>query len=104
MARIWKFDLRPHMNRIEMPSGAEILSIAFQGDDLKLWARVDQDRLDEIRAIHVVATGGEVDPESRFIGTVFHRVGLVFHVFDCGVEGSQSRRRTACVWRQHSVE
>jgi hypothetical protein len=89
MAAIWKFDLRPHKNRIEMPCDAEVLSIAFQGNDLKLWARVDRDRPGEIRTIHVVATGSEVDPEGRFIGTVFHSIGLVFHVFDCGAEATE---------------
>lgn len=37
---IWKFKLRPGVNEIEMPRGAEILTAAFQQFDLMLWAQL----------------------------------------------------------------
>jgi len=86
MAKVWKFNLKPHDNRIEMPCGAKLMSVAFQGNDLKLWAQIEDGRTPEIRLVRVVGTGHEIDAADRFVGTAFHPIGLVFHVFDCGTE------------------
>ena len=38
---IWKFEVRPYVPT-EMPDAAMILSAAFQGDSLMVWAVVDE--------------------------------------------------------------
>lgn len=72
---------------IEIPLGSKILSVAFQGEDLCLWAIVTADspsRPPVRRTFHVRGTGHPADGirHKSFLGTAFHPAGLVFHVFE----------------------
>lgn len=83
---IWKFTLQPATNHIEMPDHARVLSTAFQGEDLRVWAVVVPSNMPRKRDFYVVGTGWP-DVEravGTFVGTAFHPGGLVFHVFDHG--------------------
>lgn len=71
---------------IEMPRHAEALTVAAQGDEIMLWARVDTEEPTEPRRFCVAGTGHRLTPDGmsgRYVGTA-HLValGLVFHVFE----------------------
>jgi len=84
---IWKYPLQlTDVQLIEMPVGADILSVANQHNELCLWARVNPlaDVAKRNRMIAIVGTGKPApDPDSaEFIGTVLtHGGDLVWHVF-----------------------
>lgn len=82
---IWKFTLGPLVSHIDMPDHARVISTAFQGADLRIWAVVMPSNRHRKREFFVVGTGhpaeGAVGP---FVGTAIHDSGLVFHVFDRG--------------------
>lgn len=83
MRTIWKFTLQPECS-IEMPSGAEVLSVREQGETICLWALVDPEATVEMRRFVVLGTGHSVpDQPLRFLGTA-HLAGgaFVFHVFE----------------------
>lgn len=85
---IWKFILEPEdQQEIEMPIGAELLSVAMQNDLLCLWAQVDPTAKPYMRRIEIKGTGHEFDASEgivrKFIGTVlWAEEHLVFHVFE----------------------
>jgi hypothetical protein len=82
MKQVWKFEINPNENPIEMPYGAEILSVGFQDDCLKLWALVDIDAAPKLRNILVRGNGHNIRLTNLlFIGTAF-KDNLVFHVFE----------------------
>jgi hypothetical protein len=83
MKQVWKFKLYPGSQECtEMPEGAEILSVAFQGGDLCMWARVDPEAILVKRSFTVYGTGHDIEYDNlRFYGTVFTG-SLVFHVFE----------------------
>lgn len=85
---IWKFDLQPFSNKVMMPTHARVLSVGFQGEDLRLWAVVVPSNVQKARLFEVIGTGWPADGKASgpFLGTVFHPGGLVFHVFDHGYE------------------
>ena len=93
MRTIWKYPL-PVQDRVEleMPDGAEILTVASDTGEPCLWAAVETERPKGKRVLHIVGTGHPMPPESAnwwYIGTFFvPRPGivLVFHVFDEGYE------------------
>lgn len=89
---IWKFRLaletldHQSVTVLAMPTGARVLSAAFQASDLQIWAAVNPEAKLQNRRFAVVGTGLPAAPEiitGRFVGTVFFQ-GLVFHVFDLG--------------------
>ena len=85
MTQVWKYILDPYNSSVLMPSGAEILSVGEQGNDVCLWARVDPNAPKVFRDFLIVGTGHNI-PENlslKFVGTVhiFNRV-LVFHIFE----------------------
>lgn len=86
MITIHKYELDPSNTRVSMPIGATVLTAAFQGNTLCLWAKVDTDNALEIRDFYVYGTGHvisqKVDSSYNFIGTSFMSNGLVFHVFE----------------------
>lgn len=85
MSAVWKFELPPKDTSIVlMPSGAKILSVGFQGEALCVWALVYPRNPKEPRAFSIRGTGHLTDGLNvlPFIGTVFHPLGLVFHVWD----------------------
>lgn len=83
---IWKFTLQPLVNHIEMPDHARVLSVAFQGADLRVWAVVVPSNMPRKRGFFVAGTGWPCDDKAvgAFVGTAIMGNGLVFHVFDHG--------------------
>jgi len=88
---IYKHKLVKGSNKVDLPQGAEILSIGFQGQDLVLWYKFDEilGSPKETRYLNVIFTGeffDEADPEERkFIGTAQNGdmgAGIVVHVFE----------------------
>lgn len=83
---VWKFTLPIEDTAvIDMPTGAEVLSVAAQHGDLQLWARVSTHARPEPRTFHVRGTGHPLldAATGRFIGTVQMRNGtLVWHIFE----------------------
>ena len=69
---------------IELPEGAEILSVQLQHGGLTLWALVNPDIDKVIRTIEILTTGNEAYDHSRkFINTVQLAEGsLVYHFFE----------------------
>lgn len=86
MKTIWKYPLRVEQSQIiEMPHGAELLSIQLQGDQPMLWALVDPHNSKATRAILMYGTGwempGGMSLQLIYIDTV--QIGaLVWHYFD----------------------
>ena len=83
---IWKYELSS-TSPLELPIGAEILTVQPQGGGLCLWALVDPDASTEKRDIEVFGTGRTVacdmGIERHYIGTVqFGGGALVLHVFE----------------------
>ena len=84
MQTIWKFPLQiGGVWEVEMPSHAEILSLALQGDDLFFWARVETHNGVVRRRFLVVGTEHPMPfTTSKFLGTAHLDNGLVFHAFE----------------------
>lgn len=85
--RIFKYVLDiEDVQTVELPEGAEILSVHNQNELLCLWALCNPDAPKEARTIHIFGTGNPVcDNPGRFIGTVLMWHGqLVWHVFEEG--------------------
>lgn len=82
--KIYKYKMMPWVTT-KMPKGAQVLSVAEQGEDMVVWASVDETAPLVNRDIGGIPTGGEA-PGRRavFIGTVQRHDGLVFHFFDFG--------------------
>jgi len=83
MKQIWKFELATErVKKIEMPSGAKVLSVQIQNGIAQLWALVDPGNTEETRTFNTFGTGWEIDEYlGSFIGT-YQLPGLVFHVFE----------------------
>lgn len=86
MAEIWKFPLAVvSVNSLDMPKGAEILTVQTQGDIPCLWAMVDPDAEQERRYVEILGTGQPIFKadgcERRYIGT-FQQRPFVWHVFE----------------------
>lgn len=89
MRLIWKYDIQPDCFVIMMPEGARVLDVATHRERAFLWALVDPNAVKVPRRFVSLPTGGhgfsdEID-EFIFVGT-FRFPGLVFHLFDAGIE------------------
>lgn len=92
--KVWKYVLEPiRPNIVEMPEGAEMISVAVQNGAPVLWALVEPSNRLVKREIDVCPTGASpLDGFRYFIGTVTiegHGFGpgkglLVFHIFEIG--------------------
>lgn len=69
---------------IQMPVGAEILSVQWQRNQLCAWALVEKyETVHAPRVLHVVGTGHPVADGLEFLGTIqTHGGDLVWHVFE----------------------
>lgn len=84
MKTIWKYTLQPDIT-LEMPVGAEVLSVREQGDEICMWALVEPDAEKEERRFMGFGTGHDVPGGilKKFIGTAhLHGGRMVFHVFE----------------------
>jgi len=82
MKRVFKYEL-PFEDSfgIDLPRGAEILSVQVQSGRPQLWAMVDQGRPMERRYFEVRGTGHELGDVGAFVATIqLHE--LVFHIFE----------------------
>lgn len=85
---IWKFELiTTDKQTIEMPIGAEILTVQTQNETPCLWALCDPTVQKEMRSFEVFGTGHPVrydmGVDRAYIGTYQLQGGsLVFHVFE----------------------
>ena len=84
MKTIWKYELETTDGQsIDMPIGAEILTVQMQNGSLCLWAKVDSDAPKERRKILIRGTGNSIGEVVAYIGTFQLAVAsLVFHVFE----------------------
>ena len=87
MISIWKYSLslEKRISELDLPIGAEILSVQNQNECLCLWAKVNTDRKTKTIKVEVVETGNPIDvgTERRFLGTVqFDGGSYVVHFFE----------------------
>lgn len=86
MITVYKYKIDPELYPIDMPKGAQVLSVKFQGDELFLWAKIDTKAKTEKRQFKVFGTGRQMPIDMGidciFIGTAHTEDGLVFHVFE----------------------
>ena len=87
MQAIWKYVLKiEDASDIEMPAGAEVLTVQKQGGALCLWAVVNPESPTETRHFRVLGTGHEHEESLvalDYIGTAqMMGSGLVWHVFE----------------------
>lgn len=85
---IWKFKLEATgYQKIEMPIGAEILTIQIQIEIPHLWVLVDPEAEKETRHFEIFGTGHSISSDMgsprTYIGTYqLIKENLVFHVFE----------------------
>ncbi len=85
MISIWKFNLQTiDKQEVQMPVGAEILTVQIQNGEPCLWARIDTEQLTEARQIAIHGTGHVLpDTTRKYIGTYqMANATLIFHVFE----------------------
>jgi len=85
MKAIWKFPVYTEdYFDVNMPLGAEVLSVQMQNGKPMMWARVETEVSYALRRFAVRGTGHEMwGDEGRFIGTFqLTDIGLVFHLFE----------------------
>lgn len=67
---------------LQLPIGAEILTVGMQDDRITMWALIDSDAELEIRVFAVYGTGWQIqEPNVKFISTVFDGA-YVWHLFE----------------------
>lgn len=83
---IWKFTLQPYCI-LDMPKGAQVLSVREQGSEICLWAMVDPSAEKEPRRFLGFGTGHDLpEGDLSFVGTAHLASGaMVFHVFEAPV-------------------
>lgn len=84
MNAIWKFPIKALQARfaLNMPKGAEILSVQMQGGVPTIWASVDPHNGEIAREFAIVGTGHqEVTRYHHYLGTVQDGM-FVWHVFE----------------------
>ena len=85
MQSVFKWQiLTTDRQEIEMPVGAEVLTVQCQNGKPCIWARVDTSAESEFRAFRTYGTGHPIHhPPGRYVGT-YQLIGgaLVFHVFE----------------------
>lgn len=83
--QIWKFNLTVNSNfEIEMPKGAQILSVQSQNNRGVMWALCDTQAEKEKRAFQIYGTGHNMPSEGIvYVGT-FQQADqtLVWHLFE----------------------
>ena len=80
MKQIWKFKVD---NVIEMPKGAEILTVQMQDSFNEfIWALVDFENETEKRMFEIIGTGNKFDDTNKkYIGT-WQDSMFVWHLFE----------------------
>lgn len=84
MHTVWKYTLQPKID-LEIPEGAEILTVGSQGSEIVMWVKVDPGARKETRTFVGFGTGHDIPDKLplTYIGTVsFENPALVFHIFE----------------------
>lgn len=83
MKTIWKYTLEPRC-QLQMPTGAEVLTMREQGEKICLWALVDPSAEKEPRQFYSFGTGHDIDDlPMKYVGSSYlERGALVFHAFE----------------------
>lgn len=83
---VWKFPVSlEDQFPLEMPEGAQPLSVQMQHGQPCLWALVNPDAPRRSRFFRLVGTGHPVEEGLGFVGTFQLNGGaLVFHLFEAG--------------------
>lgn len=83
---IWKYDLDTQDEVVlDIPKGAEILTVQMQFGKPCMWVMVDPKADKEHRVFEIVGTGNpmEINEERQYVATYQLMQGaLVFHVFE----------------------
>lgn len=82
---VYKYDIPSFKaSEIQMPEGAQILSLQVQDGRPRIWALVNPEARPKAREFMVVGTGHEIERENiRHIGTWQQMDGaLVWHLFE----------------------
>jgi len=87
MKRIYKYPLElTDTQFVELPLGAEILTVQMQGDRLCLWAMVNTlpEAIKKNRRIEIIGTGNPVPTGVLKYISTFQMMGggLIFHAFE----------------------
>lgn len=86
MQKVFKYEIHDlAMREIELPKGAQMLSVQMQGGKPCLWALVDPNAPKEKRPILIIGTGHTLtEPVYRHVST-FQMLGgnLIWHFFEC---------------------
>lgn len=84
MRTIWKYPLCRRSIELEMPTGAELLTVQMLDGDPVLWALVDPENPTEKRMFRAFEIGeGMPNDPGKYIGTFQSALSiLVWHVFD----------------------
>lgn len=84
MTTIWKYEMNYGFTVIDMPDGAEIVSVQMKGNTPCIWAIVDPDKPKISRSFEMFSTGHQIlnYPESMvYIGTC-QLFDYAFHIFE----------------------
>lgn len=96
MRYVWKAPLRwpADVSIVQLPRGAELLTVAKQGESLCLWALCDPDQAPASYEIRTCGTGHPVDDyHGKYLGTWQEAGGeLVFHAFGLEIGRLRGRR------------
>jgi hypothetical protein len=86
MKTVWKFPLASTVvTKLQLPVGAQVLTVQMQYDEPQLWVLVDPQAPKEERRFQLVGTGHEFEPQGalKYINTIQVQGGLfVFHLFE----------------------
>lgn len=83
--KIWKFKLKITDDQfIEVPVGAQLLTVQMQGDDCCVWVLCKEDAHNELRRIAIYGTGNPMPENPGNYLATFQLYGgsMVFHAFD----------------------
>lgn len=85
--QIWKYEISPGKHSIEMPIGAEILTIQTQKQVPCIWALVNPENKKELRHFEIYGTGHDIHLDMgiqrKYINTFQMWEGnLVLHLFE----------------------
>lgn len=82
---IWKYVLElTDEQKVEMPSGALILSFQRQGDNLCVWCLIDLSIPKVYRTLRIHGTGHQnIESHERHVASI-QDGSFVWHLFDCG--------------------
>ncbi len=85
MLSVWKYDI-PAVDKfeLELPLGAEVLTVQMQNGFPEMWALVDPEAVKSKRTFVLVGTGHSIHEDARldFVNTFQPHEGLVFHLFE----------------------